>query len=210
MPSNIRPRLTYANIVATLALFVALGGGAYAAVTLPADSVGTKQLKNRAVTPAKVARETITLFKGQKGDKGDTGPQGPQGAPGANGINGTNGQQGPIGPSDAYSVSSGNPTSLTLPAGKYVIWALADAFTNDGPGGPFAAGCSLTAESDSDGSSVMLPATSGLSEETIANQLTHTFPATGTVTYSCGEMTGNVGFHHDRIIAIAVGALHPQ
>ena len=31
MPARIRARLTYANVMATLALFVALGGGAYAA-----------------------------------------------------------------------------------------------------------------------------------------------------------------------------------
>jgi hypothetical protein len=32
----LRPRLTYANVTATLALFLALGGGAYAATSLPA------------------------------------------------------------------------------------------------------------------------------------------------------------------------------
>ena len=40
--SRIRARLTYANIVATIALFIALGGGAYAAFKLPANSVGSK------------------------------------------------------------------------------------------------------------------------------------------------------------------------
>ena len=34
-----RLRVTYANVTATLALFVALGGGAYAATALPANSV---------------------------------------------------------------------------------------------------------------------------------------------------------------------------
>jgi hypothetical protein len=43
------PRLTYANVVATLALFVALGGSSYAAFVLPANSVGTQQLRNGAV-----------------------------------------------------------------------------------------------------------------------------------------------------------------
>jgi hypothetical protein len=40
----IRDRLTYANVVATIALFVALGGASYAAVALPANSVGSGQL----------------------------------------------------------------------------------------------------------------------------------------------------------------------
>ena len=35
--------------VASLALFVSLGGGAYAALALPKDSVGTAQLKAGAV-----------------------------------------------------------------------------------------------------------------------------------------------------------------
>jgi hypothetical protein len=42
-------KLTYANVVATLALFVGLGGVSYAAITLPADSVGARQLRADAV-----------------------------------------------------------------------------------------------------------------------------------------------------------------
>jgi len=44
-------RLTYANVAATLALFISLGGASYAAITLPAGSVGSKQLRNGAVLP---------------------------------------------------------------------------------------------------------------------------------------------------------------
>lgn len=47
---------TYANVVATVALFVALGGGAYAATQLPAKSVGTRQIKDGAVTPSKLRK----------------------------------------------------------------------------------------------------------------------------------------------------------
>ena len=53
-------RLTYANVIATLALFVALGGSAYAAAQLPENSVGTRQLKNGAVTGAKVKEGSLT------------------------------------------------------------------------------------------------------------------------------------------------------
>lgn len=52
---RLREKLSYANVVATLALFVALGGASYAAVTLPAGSVGDKQLRNGAITPPKLA-----------------------------------------------------------------------------------------------------------------------------------------------------------
>jgi hypothetical protein len=41
------------NLIAYLALFVALGGTSYAAFQLPAGSVGTRQLRNHSVTPVK-------------------------------------------------------------------------------------------------------------------------------------------------------------
>ena len=50
-----RPRLTFANVTSATALFVALGGGAYAATSLPANSVGTAQLRKHAVTLGKIA-----------------------------------------------------------------------------------------------------------------------------------------------------------
>ena len=43
--SRFMPRLTYANVVATLALFIAVGGASYAAVALPANSVGARQVR---------------------------------------------------------------------------------------------------------------------------------------------------------------------
>jgi hypothetical protein len=42
------------NAIALLALFVALGGTSYAALSLPAGSVGTKQLRNHSITPIKL------------------------------------------------------------------------------------------------------------------------------------------------------------
>jgi hypothetical protein len=54
---------TYANVVATLALFIALGGGAYAATALPRNSVGTKQLKKNAVVKAKIKNNAINGSK---------------------------------------------------------------------------------------------------------------------------------------------------
>jgi hypothetical protein len=57
-----RPQLNYANVIATIALFVALGGAAIAA-GLPKNSVGTKQLKRGAVTAAKLKRRAVTSGK---------------------------------------------------------------------------------------------------------------------------------------------------
>jgi hypothetical protein len=49
--------------VAYLALFIALGGTSYAALSLPANSVGTKQIRNGAVTTKKIANGSITPAK---------------------------------------------------------------------------------------------------------------------------------------------------
>lgn len=57
---RVREKLSFSNVVAVLALFVALGGSAYAATQLPKNSVGAKQLKANAVTGAKVKNGSLT------------------------------------------------------------------------------------------------------------------------------------------------------
>ena len=55
-----RPRLTYANVMATLGVFLSLGGTAWA---VAANSVGTKNLKDGAVTKPKIASGAVTGTK---------------------------------------------------------------------------------------------------------------------------------------------------
>jgi len=74
MRSLLRHRPSPALVVACIALAVSLGGTSYAAIKLPKNSVGTKQLKNGAVTRTKIARKTVASLKGQKGDPGPPGP----------------------------------------------------------------------------------------------------------------------------------------
>lgn len=50
------------NAVAYVALFVALGGTSYAATTLGAGSVGTRQLKNHSISPIKFQRGSIAGY----------------------------------------------------------------------------------------------------------------------------------------------------
>jgi|SRR5882757_8026101 len=57
-----RPRLTYANVIASLALFVALGGSAVAA-GLAKNSVGPNQLKKGAVTGKAIRKQAVTAGK---------------------------------------------------------------------------------------------------------------------------------------------------
>jgi hypothetical protein len=59
MQSKIRASLTFSNVTALLALFVALGGTGYAALRVPKNSVGSRQIKNGAVTHRKLATNAI-------------------------------------------------------------------------------------------------------------------------------------------------------
>jgi hypothetical protein len=56
-------RLTYANVIATLALFLALGGGAVWAANKQANKVGTGKLKPNAVTAGKIKANAVTTSK---------------------------------------------------------------------------------------------------------------------------------------------------
>jgi hypothetical protein len=56
-------RLTYANVIATLALFLALGGGAVWAANKAANKVGTGKLKPNAVTAGKIKASAVTTSK---------------------------------------------------------------------------------------------------------------------------------------------------
>jgi hypothetical protein len=60
---QIRKRLTYANVMSSIAVFLVLGGAAFAATQLPRNSVGTKQLKAGAVTTAKLHSNAVTRAK---------------------------------------------------------------------------------------------------------------------------------------------------
>lgn len=94
--NQLRSRLTYANVIATIALFLALGGVSYAASqALPDNSVGTRQLKNAAVTPKKLSKSARA---GMVGPKGARGAQGVPGEPGPAGPQGERGAQGDAGP----------------------------------------------------------------------------------------------------------------
>jgi hypothetical protein len=126
-----RRHLTYANVMATIAVFAATGtGGAYAASQLlPKDSVGRDQLKAGAVTKSKLARGVAvsgrrgaTGATGAQGAKGDAGPAGAPGAAGATGpagspgVKGDTGAPGPTASSYAHSTGGSLSTSATVNA----------------------------------------------------------------------------------------------
>jgi hypothetical protein len=122
--SKLRSKLTFANVVSLLALFVALGGTSYAVAKLPKNSVGSKQLRKSSVTSSKVKDRSL-LATDFKAGQLPAGVQGPQGA---------------RGPSDGFQVSLNAPVTnlpsyfsdvltLAVPAGNYFVTATLEAST---------------------------------------------------------------------------------
>ena len=106
--SRIRSSLTYANVMATVAVFLALGGGAYAAISLPKNSVGTKQIKKNAVTSKKVKNGSLLSQDFKAGQL----RQGGQGAPGLQGAKGDKGDTGAPG-ATKVTTRTGTPVAIS-------------------------------------------------------------------------------------------------
>ena len=99
-------KLTYANVVATIALFLALTtGGAWAASKM----ISGNKIKPHTITGKQIKKRSLPL-KVLRG-KLPAGPKGPTGSPGIAGSNGTNGATGLTGVTG--SVGPTGPTGLT-------------------------------------------------------------------------------------------------
>jgi hypothetical protein len=93
-------KLSYANVVSSVCLFIVLGGSAYAAVTITG-----KNIRNNTVTSADVKNKSLLAADFKPGQlpsasgagAGQPGPQGPQGAKGEAGAQGPAGSVGPAG-----------------------------------------------------------------------------------------------------------------
>jgi hypothetical protein len=125
---SVRKRLTYANVMSSIAVFLVVAGGtAFAASQLGKESVGTRQLKKEAVSLAKIktaAKESLkgatgpagpAGAKGADGAKGATGSQGPQGLPGPQGLKGDPGEKGASGTANIHVVRA---EGATIPANE--------------------------------------------------------------------------------------------
>jgi hypothetical protein len=89
MLSRLRPHLTYANTMATIAVFIALGGSSYAAT-----KIGSRQIADNSIRSKDIRNHTLLskdfkrgqLKRGATGARGATGLQGATGAAGATNV----------------------------------------------------------------------------------------------------------------------------
>jgi hypothetical protein len=85
--SRVRARLSFAGVISSIAVFVALCGTGFAAGILPADSVGSGELKPDAVTSSRIKDGALKakdiargqLIRGARGQAGARGLMGPAG-----------------------------------------------------------------------------------------------------------------------------------
>jgi hypothetical protein len=110
----------HGTAVAYVALFAALGGSAYAAVTVTGQNIkdGTitgKDVKNRSLGKSKLSATALGSLTGERGPAGPEGPQGPQGQRGPQGPAGPIGQTGPKG--DTGPTGPAGPTGAQGPSG---------------------------------------------------------------------------------------------
>lgn len=121
-----RYRPSPAMVVASVALAVALGGTSYAAINLPANSVGTKHIKSNAVVSSKVKNRSLLAvdFKsGQlpRGPVGPAGPSGPAGPAGAPGPAGPGARWAIVKPGGYIESQSGGISSTRVETGGYIV-----------------------------------------------------------------------------------------
>ena len=117
-------RLSYSNVMATIAVFVALGGTGVAAVSLSKNSVGSKQIKRGAVKTSELARNAVRSSKVKNGSLLATDFALGQLPSGSKGDPGERGPTGPVGPT--YGGVSANTPPASVEGGGSVLFAQVD------------------------------------------------------------------------------------
>ncbi len=117
-------------VVAVTALIVAMGGTSYAAITLPRNSVGDRQIRTGAVRSSEVKDRSLSVrdlrISARTSLRGAQGPPGPPGPAGAGGAGGAGvpltvrTAAGTIGPAGANEVTGDAVTAACL-AGERVV-----------------------------------------------------------------------------------------
>lgn len=115
---RLRSKLSFANVTAFAALFIALGGGAYAAGTINGGNI-----INGTITGKDIKKGSIPLTALKKLPVGTPGPAGAPGAPGAPGSALAYGHVNADGSLDAANSKNISLTKLTAQPGYYCVSA---------------------------------------------------------------------------------------
>lgn len=125
---RIRKHFSYANVIATIALILVVGGGsAIAASQFTKESIGGRAIKKESIGPAKLTKAAKATLVGPVGPKGATGPAGPAGAAGPAGPAGAPGSAlafahvNSDGSLDAANSKNVGETKLTAQPGYYCV-----------------------------------------------------------------------------------------
>src|SRR5262245_12963583 len=121
----------HTTAVAYVALFAALGGSAYAAVTVTGKNIkdGTitgKDVKNRSLGAGKLSFQALGSLAGDPGPAGPRGAAGPRGSKGERGPVGPIGQTGPAGAPGPSGISGwhSNISAGSIPPKDYRYWTV--------------------------------------------------------------------------------------
>jgi hypothetical protein len=120
MLDRLRPRLTFANVVSVVTLFVVLGGSAYAAVELSRGEVKRRHIAPNAVTAPKVQNGSLKAEDFGPGQL-PGGAQGAQGAQGQKGDQGIQGATGDDGDTGAPGSSAAHAQTINAPGGPFLV-----------------------------------------------------------------------------------------
>jgi hypothetical protein len=229
MRGTLKSILTYSNVMATIAVFIALGAGAYAATTFvtPKGAIRGCVTKGGQITLVKSGgrcpkgRQLISW--NQQGVAGQSGSNGAAGAPGAPGAPGS---QGARGPSDGYVATLGEGTgtatvSVAVPAGDYIAQGGCVATQLGGTSVFGSAEADLTANNDPNHSDLQVASVPPKGRKEIVNEFgratlsTHTgfhLPNGGTISETCRDESGsevlNMSYNNIQVTAVQVGRLH--
>jgi hypothetical protein len=208
MIAKLRQRLTYSNVMATVAVFIALGGAAIASIPGSGGVIKACYAKSggalRAIDSKKSCskKHERTLRWSQQGPRGLQGVQGFQGQPG---LNGASAGLSTAVATKTFTATGGEQTiaTLNLPAGNWMIFA--KLWMNNTGASGVSPNCFLRTEGAFDETDV----NSGVNADASwALNLPHTFASPGAATLTC-DVFGHSGMtaYNARISAVQVQTL---
>jgi len=121
-----------ATVIATVALFVAVGGGTAAYAS---GLINGSQIKNHTIAAKKLTKSAIKALHGKRGPAGPAGPAGPTGAAGPAGPQGPVGPQGPGGKIVTFDATATSTTPTPTALGTILGDTLSADCASDGAGG---------------------------------------------------------------------------